>query len=98
MRLSLVEPVDLVANKTKWLGALDEAERFIHAQPPSEQQKIPDRKRHISESSSTLWEIAQQIVRDSSAPDFEYNSELRRHRRQRLWGVDVYTSHTGVDA
>jgi hypothetical protein len=35
-RLSLVEPVDVVANKTKWLGALDEAERFIHAQPPSE--------------------------------------------------------------
>ena len=35
-RLSLAEPVDLVANKTKWLSALDEAEHFLHAQPPSE--------------------------------------------------------------
>lgn len=34
---------------------------------PIEQQRILDRKRHIGESSSTLWELAQQIIRDSSA-------------------------------
>ena len=35
-RLNLVEPVDLVATKRKWLEALDDAERFIRSRPPSE--------------------------------------------------------------
>ena len=35
-RLHLAEPVDLVANKTKWLKALDESEQFISTRPMAE--------------------------------------------------------------
>jgi hypothetical protein len=35
-RLSLREPVDLVALKSTWLDALSEADAFIHSRPPDE--------------------------------------------------------------
>jgi hypothetical protein len=35
-RLHLVQPVDLVANKTKWLAALDQCEDFIKERPTME--------------------------------------------------------------
>lgn len=35
-RLRLAAPVDLADLKTKWLGALDEAERFARSRPPAE--------------------------------------------------------------
>jgi hypothetical protein len=35
-RLALAEPVDLVALKTRWLRAIEEARSFIHSRPPDE--------------------------------------------------------------
>jgi hypothetical protein len=35
-RLHLAKPVDLVANKTKWLAALEEAEQFVKERPTAE--------------------------------------------------------------
>jgi hypothetical protein len=35
-RLTLAAPVDLHALKHRWLGALDDADVFVHARPPSE--------------------------------------------------------------
>ncbi len=35
-RLHLVQPVDLVGNKTKWLSALDQCEAFIRGRSPAE--------------------------------------------------------------
>ncbi len=36
VRLDLAEPFDLVAAKTEWLAALDEADAFIRSRPPDE--------------------------------------------------------------
>jgi hypothetical protein len=36
VRLHLTQPVNLVANKTLWLAALDQAEEFIGSRPPAE--------------------------------------------------------------